>query len=170
MEKYIFTEENVEELANKFLLKSKDKIKEIISYSFYEYVGYLYEHFNNHKDKIEGELIDQITETYIKDPTQYKFRRLREKMFNENKEAITKVLSDEAIQESVENVIKEYTSREYTFNWQWKDAIKKIILQNLDVWVEDDRVKEGLLREISNQKEYIKQLKERLGEIQQLSN
>ena len=162
----MINEKDAEQLADKVILSVKDKIKEDIADKIYnELSGYLYEHYQNVKDKIDNELIKAITEQYVKDPSFYKFKDLRRKMFDENKDVLVKTLTDEAIKDSVENVIMEYTHRNYHFNWQWKDGIVKIILKNWDSFKDDERIKEAFGRELDNRQGYIDNLKQQLTEI-----
>lgn len=94
----VFTEENVNEVSEKILKSSIEKIKEEFSNNFYhELDAFVYEHYSNAKDKIEKELIKEITEEFIKEPMNYKYAKLREKLFLENKELLVKTLTDEAI-------------------------------------------------------------------------
>jgi len=162
----IYEEKEVEELSEKVLLSIRDKVKEQIGDSVYnELSGYLYEHYQNNKGKIETELIKSITEEYVKDPKQYKFAELREKMFKENKESLTKSLTDEAIQKSVENVIQKYTHGDYSFEWQWKEGIARFILENWDNFKEDKRINEAFGRKLKKQQSEIEWLEKKLDEV-----
>lgn len=165
----LFNEKQAEELANKVLVSVKEKIKEQIADEFYNNLsGYLYEHYDNVKDKINGELIQAITEEYVKNPSEYKFADLRRKMFDENKDVLVKTLTDEAIKNSVENVMLEYTHRDYHFSWKWKDGIVKFILKNWDNFKDDERINEAFGRELDNRQNYIDSLKKQLDEIRDL--
>lgn len=161
----IATEETVNEISESILASVRDKIKDQIADSFYKRMEtYLYEHYDNHKDKIEAKLIEQITEEFVSDPKQYKFKKFREKLFHENKELLVKTLSNEAIEQSVENVFLEYTHRDYTFDWEWKDAIVRIILEHWQDLKDDERIKSKFSREIDNLKGQISFLRSQLDE------
>lgn len=83
----IFTEAQAIEIAEKILLATKVKIKGDIADEFYKEVeGYLYKIYSDTKDRIEKELIAEITEEYVKDPTNYKFKDLRDKLWSEHKD------------------------------------------------------------------------------------
>lgn len=162
----VFVEEDVNKMVDKFAKESAEKLKDILCDKFYADVNnYLYEHYSNNKEKIENDLIRSITEEYIKDPKQYKFSSLREKMFKENKEEIVKTLSDEAIQKSVEDVIEKYTHRDYHFEWRWKDGIAKFILDNFEKFKDDKRVDDWIGRELESKENRIKWLEEKLREV-----
>ncbi len=107
-----------------------------------------------------------ITEEFIQNPMQYKFAKLREKLFFENKDLLTKTLTDEAIMLSVENVIENYTHRNYQFDWRWKDAIVKIIGENWHKFKDDERVNNGLLRQIENLKSQVNSLQQKLNDVE----
>lgn len=166
----ITTEEAVNLASEKILSSVREKIKDQIADAFYkEMDGYLYEHYQNHKDKLEKELIEQITERFIQKPMEYKFAELRKKLFNENKELLTKTLTDEAIQKSVEDVIEQYTHRDYIFHWRWKDAIVKTIIENFDKFKNDERVQSQFIHQIENLKSQINCLQQKLNEISVIS-
>jgi len=167
----IITEKQVEDIAERILAKTRDKIKDQIGDGFYnELRNYCYEHYTNHKDRVEAELIDEITEKFVKEPDLYKFGNLRKKIWYENKDEIVKTLTDEAIKDSVENVIQDYTHRDYHFNWQWKDGIVEIILKNWDKFKDDERIKEAFGRELNKQQSLIDSLKHQLQEIKNITD
>lgn len=164
--KDIYKEEDINNFVDSFAKKTTEKLKEDLLNDFYGTVhDYIYEHYNNFKDDVERELINSITEKYKKDPKDYKFSELRKKMFVENKEEITKVLTDEAIYESVEKVIEQYTHKDYRFNWRWKEGIVKIIWENWHKFKDDEKIKNGFDRIIDRQKERITFLENKLIEI-----
>lgn len=169
--KDIYNKEDVDKVALAVVNEVKEKAQELILDSVYNQLsGYLYEHYVNNKNKIENELICSITEEYVKNPKEYKYKDLRAKMFLENKEEIIKVLTDEAIYQSVENVIEQYTHRNYHFEWRWKDGIARFILENFDKFKDDERVNDWIGRRIKMQDDRIKYLEEQLSEINELSN
>jgi len=166
----LFTEKQVEELGEKVLADVREKVKEQIGDAVYSHLGsFLYEHYTNMRDKIKEELIKEITEQYVKNPKDYNYKDLRRKIWEENKDEIVKTLTNEAIKDSVENVIMEYTHRDYHFSWQWKDHIVKIILQNWDKFKDDERIKEAFGRELDNRQSYINSLEQQLQEIKDIA-
>ena len=163
----IFTEEQVNDASTKILKASITKITDELQGKFsQEMESWIYEHYLNSKSKIESELIREITEEFIQNPIQYKFAKLREKLFLENKDLLTKNLTDEAIMLSVENVIENYTHRNYQFHWRWKDAIVKIIGENWHKFKDDERVNNGLLRQIENLKSQVNSLQQKLNDVE----
>lgn len=167
----IYTEKQIEELSEKVLVSVRDKVKEQIGDALYsELRGFIYEHYTNNKNRIKEELIREITEQYVKDPNSYQYKDLRRKIWEENKSEIVKTLTDEAIKDSVENVIMEYTHRDYHFSWQWKDHIVRIILQNWDKFKDDKRIKEAFGRELDNRQSYINSLRQQIEEIKNIAD
>jgi UDP-2,3-diacylglucosamine pyrophosphatase LpxH len=163
----VFTEEQVNDASSKILKASITKITDELQGKFsQEMEGWIYEHYLNSKSKIENDLIREITEEFIQKPIQYKFAKLREKLFLENKEFLTATLTDEAIMLSVENVIETYTHRNYQFEWRWKDAIIQIIGNNWHKFKDDERVNNGLLRQIENLKSRVNSLQQKLTDVE----
>ena len=81
----LFTEEQVNNVAEKILAATKDKFFEQLNQSFYkETSDYLYEHYNNFQSGLKNDLIKEITEQFVSDPSNYQFRELRNKLFKEN--------------------------------------------------------------------------------------
>lgn len=164
----LFTEEQVNEVSQKILKSSISKITEELSNSFYQEMdNYLFEHFENAKQKIENTLISEITEEFIKNPTDYKYAKLREKLFLENKETLIKTLTDEAIFRNVENIMLSYTHKNHDFGWMWKDAIIRIIAENWHTFKDDERVNNRLLRQIENLKLQISNLQQKINELEE---
>jgi len=163
----VFTEKQVDEVSDKILKSTIEKVKSELSDSFYnEMSSFIYEHYMNASDNIHENLIEEITEELVTDPKNYKFFKLRRKLFNENKEVLTKLLTDEAIEKTVENVIWEHTDKGYHFNWKWADAIVRIIGENWHKFKDDERVNNGLLRQIDQLKSQISHLQEKLNDVQ----
>lgn len=164
----LFTEQQVVELSEKIMSATRDKIKEQIANKFYEETeGWLYEIYQNNKGKISDELIAEITESYVKDPTQSKFFHLRRKIWEENKAEVLPTLTDEVIASNMEGVLLKHTANEYYFNWQWKDAIVRLIMSNWDNFKDDERIKDQFGREIQRLKDQNTYLQNKLNEIQE---
>ena len=167
----IYNEEEIKRLADNFSKKVTENLKGDLLDCFYQDIqSYLEEHYQNFHNKIERNLIKSICEEYTKDPSQYKFIDLRKKMFIENKEELIKLLTDEAIEKSVEDVIEKYTHRDYTFSWRWNDAIAKIIIKNIDKFLDNERVQGMFARELENKNNRIKWLEEKLSEVSDILN
>lgn len=163
----VFTEQQVNDISSKVLKTSIAKITDELQGKFsQEMESWIYEHYLNVKNKIEKELIRDITEEFVQDPMQYKFAKLREKLFLENKELLVKTLTDEAIMLSVENVLEKYTHRNHQFDWKWKDAILKFISENWHKFKDDERVNSGLIRDIDMLKSQINILKMKINELE----
>lgn len=164
----IFAEEAVTRISEKILQSTKDKIKEQIAEEFFKEVEiYLFEIYDKFKEKIETDLIKEITEEYILTPDKYKYAQLRKKMFLENKELFIDLLTDEMIQKNIECVILQYTADDYYFSWRWKDGIGNFILNNIDMFENDERVISKLTREITSLKLQLSKLKSLLKDTNQ---
>ena len=163
----VFTEKQVNEVSDKILKSTIEKIKSELSDKFYnEMSSFIYEQYSNASDTIHENLIKEITEEFVAEPKNYKFLKLRQKLFNENKEVLTKLLTDEAIEKTLENVIWQHTDKNYHFNWKWTDAIVRIIGENWHKFNDDERVNNGLLRQIDQLKSQISYLQEKLNDTQ----
>ena len=167
----LFTEDQINDTSTKILKASITKITDELQGKFsQEMESWIYEHYLNSKSKIENDLIKEITEEFIQKPMQYKFAKLREKLFLENKDFLTKTLTDEAIMLSVENVIENYTHRNYQFEWRWKEAIVQIICNNWHKFKDDERINNGLLRQIESLKKQIATLQDKISKIDNAIN
>lgn len=167
----LFEQKQVEELAEKVLGKIKEDIKNDIADKFYnEMSNYLYEHYTNAEDKIKDDLISKITEEFVKNPSDYKFKRLRQKLFEENKEELVGLLTDEQIFKSVEKIIWDYTLKEHGFRWKWEEAVGRFVIKNIDSFKDNERIQNMFARELANKNEWIKHLEQKIREIQSISN
>jgi len=165
--KEIFTEEQVNEVSDKVLKSTIEKVKSELSDQFYiQMSSFIYEHYDNASDTIHKKLINEITEEFVNDPKDYRFLKLRQKLFNENKDLLIGILTEEAIEKSVENVIWQHTDKNYYFNWKWKDAIVRIIGENWHKFKDDERVNNGLLRQIEQLDARIGYLQGKLNDVQ----
>jgi hypothetical protein len=161
----IFTENDVNSLADAVLKKSVEKVSDELATNFTsEMADCIYQHYQEVRARIESELIKEITEEFVSNPMQYKFSKLREKLFLENKDLLIKTLTDEAIFKSVEDVIENYTHRNYQFQWRWKEAIVKIVFENWSKFEDDQIVNNQLLREIKRLKSQIATLNQKLAD------
>jgi len=162
----LYDENEVDRIAQKVLDATKEKINDQITDKIYDSLSdYLYEHYQNNKDKIMDELIREISDDYITNPDNYKFRELRTKIFHEHKLEILESLTDQAITVSMENILCEYTHRDYTFNWKWKDGIVALILKDWDLFKDDERINYQFGREIDRLKSRIISLEEKLRTV-----
>ena len=163
----VFTEKQVEDVSEKILKSTIEKFKSELSDRFYDQMNaFLFEHYDNVSEDIHRKLIDEITEEFVSNPTNYKFLKLRQKLFNENKEMLVKTLTDEAIEKSVNNLIWDYTDHSYSFSWKWKEAMVKIIVENWDKLKDDEIITNQLLRQISQLKSQVSSLQEKLNNVQ----
>lgn len=163
----LFEEKQVEELAEKVLGKVKQTIKDDIADKLYtELSAYLYEHYTNATDKIKQNLVDQITEEFVKNPMDYKFAKLREKLFQENKDEIVKLLTDEQIFLNVEMIIWDYSHREHSFKWKWEEAVSKFIIKHIDDFKDNERIQAMFGRENDRLKRVINALEAKIKEIE----
>lgn len=166
-----FSEQDVEVFGKKVLAKITDKVKEDIADAFYTtYAYYLDEHYSNAKSKIEAKVIEQITEKYVKDPTSYKYNDLRRKIWDEHKDEILPSLTDEAITDSMQNTLECYTHRDYRFSWKWKENIARLIVDNFELFRDDERVMSVFGRELENKNSRIASLEQKIREIEEITD
>lgn len=164
-------EEQVNALAGGVLKKLKDGLVEQVADEFYTQMScYLYDHYTSHKDKVFDGVLAEVVDKYRTEPRGGKFAELRKRMFEDNKETLTATLTDEAIMKSLEKALMEYTHRDYHFNWQWKEGIVKVILQNWDSFKDDPRINDAFGRALQRKDERIKYLEEKLGEVESALN
>ena len=162
----IYNEDAVDKVAQGILDTLKEKMQDQIINETYDRMSeYLYEHYENNKDKIIGELIREISDDFTTNPDNYKYRELRTKIFHEHKDEILKSLTDQAITVSMENILYEYTHKDYVFNWKWKDGIVSLILKNWDLFKEDERISYQFGREVDKLKSRIVSLEEKLRAV-----
>lgn len=168
--KNVFTEEQVTEVSDKILKLTLGKITNELNGTFYnEMASFLYEHYTNASGDIHKQLIKEIADQFIKEPKNHKFTELRKKLFIENKEHIITPLTDDFIEKNVESVILNHVCTEdYMFNWQWRDAVVKIVLANWDKFKDNERIQNSFGREIDSLKSQIQRLKQQLQEIQNI--
>ena len=163
----MYSEKDVELLAKKTLEKITESVKSDIADKFYnEMSDYLYEHYLNIDDRVKDDLINQISDNFIQNPKEYKYKKLRDKLFEDNKEMLISLLTDEAIFNCVETVIQNYSHKSFSFSWQWHDAIAKIIIKNVDSFLDIERVQDMFARELNQKNNRIESLERRLSEIE----
>lgn len=168
MEK-LFEEKQVEELAEKVLSKVKESIKEDIADRLYiELSSYLYEHYTNINDRIRQDLITQITEEFVKNPSDYKFEKLREKLFQENKDELVGLLTDEQIFKNVEKIVWDYSHKEHTFKWKWEEAISRFIIKHIDDFKDNERIQAMFGKENDRLKQVISALEAKIKDIEDI--
>jgi len=168
----IFTDQSVNDVSEKILKLTIEKIKDSLSNEFYNQMsGFIYEHYENARDSIERGLIDEITDNFIDNPLNYKYTKLRKKIFDENRDVIIPLLTREAIESSVENIIWDRLSDNYHFSWRWRESVVKMIVENIDTILSNEKIGEqGLLREIGNMKRRIAYLENELSNREMLSD
>lgn len=166
----VMSEKKYTEIANNILEKVKKKITDELTETWYkEMESWLYEQYSNVEKDIERKTIDKIAERFIKDKKDYKFEEIRKQLFAENKEELISVLTDDIVTEHLENIFLGYTNKDYFYNWQWKDGIVKFICENWNLFENDNCINQQIVREIKNRDETIQWYKNKLAEIQGLS-
>jgi len=163
--KDLFDEKTVIELGDKILKELAVRIKKEIGDKFYnEYEQYLYEIYDNATDEIKNRLIRKMADKFIENPNEYKYEDLRKKLWEENKEKLTKTLTDEAIQKNLETIILEFTNKKHHFDWHWLDGIVNVIMNNWDRFKNNKRIEYNIQREITRLKDQVKYLKKELAD------
>ena len=164
--KKLFTEEKVSEVAEKILAATRDKFFEQLNQSFYkETSDYLYEHYNNFHDGLKKDLIKEITEEFVSDPTSYQFREFRSQLFKEHKTEISSALTDQAIYETLETIILNYSHKDATFSWRWNEGLANFLLTNFDKFKDNERFNSPLLKEIERLKYTINNMQSKINSL-----
>ncbi len=161
----VVTEEKMEELAVKIIGNVCDKVKNIIADELYnELARDAYEHYSNFKDRIEWELICDISHQFINDPKRRKYDDLRKKLWEENKEKMVLLLNDAAIFETIKKYMLRYTHKDEYFHWQWLDGIAWFICDHWDKFKDDPRVNDILNGEFARNRLEIENLKKQINQ------
>jgi hypothetical protein len=160
----IFTEEQMGEFAKQAVAKFMPEMKKMMDNASCEFENAItdnaWQMYNNHKEKIDRELIAEITERFKKEPENHRFNDLREKLFEENKESIIPVLTQDAVSRALDIVLNRYTHQHYYFSWRWKEEILRFVLENWDKLKDDARINQGILSDKQKDKEEIAYWKE----------
>lgn len=163
----IFNEKDIEQTAKKFIDDVKDDFEKVVFGKIYDRLeDYIYEHYSNASDKIEGELISKLADEYVQNPKEYKYEAIRKKLFEENKETIVENLQNHAILKTVESIILDYSNTDYYFNWQWHKGITDIIMENLYTLLERG-VENKLLEELRILKRNNELLQKRINVLEE---
>lgn len=162
----VFIEQDVVDVSNKILSKTIEEIKNELSNSFYDEMGsYLYEQYDNVKDKIKKELIQELADEFVKDPTNYKYSAIRKKLFEENKELLTAAVSKELMEKGISDVVWGYLSEGNMFNWRWAEYVARFIKENIFDLVGNSYVGDKLLLQIRSQQQTINYLNQRVSDL-----
>lgn len=157
--------DTVRTLAENVLGELTKKIKDDLSEAFYsEMNGYIYEHYENARARVENELLDKLVNQYTNDPEYYKFYKLRLAIFDDNKDKILPSLTDEAIKESIEKVVHRYTHKDYTFEWQWFDGLAQFMCEHYGLFADSERFNQAYTRKVENLENRVKYLEQQLQE------
>lgn len=164
----LMTEEKYVDIAHRVLERVKEKIKsELIDLWYREMENWLYEQYQNVESEIEYKIVDKFSDRFIKEPELYKYEELRTKIFEEHKDKLIPVLTDDFIKANLEKQFLYHTSNKYPYNWQWKDAIAEIIIDNWKLFEKDERINEKIVRELKNRDDLIDSLRKRLTELEE---
>lgn len=123
----------------------------------------LYNVYETSRDRIEDELIASIVRGFLENPTESKYRNLREKIFSEHKEEIMKTLADSAIEDTIKMMVRERTIRFSSFDWDWKTFLVKFIFENWNVFKDDEIIKEQFGKRIEELEHVIDCLEHKLS-------
>jgi len=164
----LFTEEKANEISQKVLNSVLASITEKINGEFRnETESFLYENYMNASDKIKGDLIKELADLFVKDPLQYKYKAIRDRIFEENREVIVNQLTEGAIYDMLNNIFWQNTQVTAPFHWKWKEGVVDIILKNWDTLKDDERIINSFGREISTLKRKITQLESQVLSLQE---
>lgn len=137
----IFTEKNVTDLTGKVLKNVSDEFLKKFKDEFYEEIScFLEDHYRLAKAGIKEKLVHEMADRFIRDPEDYKYRVLRDKLWEENKEKIIPILTDKAICECVERTLLKYTHINEHFSWKWREGIATMIVKHWDLFKDDENM------------------------------
>lgn len=166
----VITEEQVTDLSMKVLKGTIGKITDELNNQFYkELEGYMYQVYDNVKDKIRREMVAELGKDFLKEPDKAEFSDIRKYMFAEHKGEILATLTDDAILHSMQIYMMNYTNHEHYFNWKWKDNICRLIIENWDKFKDDERIQANFGREMEMLKNRIKSLELQLDEARNIT-
>ena len=169
--KDLFTEAQVTELANKLYEKRYEKMIGDFDTHFYDDIqDFLYEHYENATDKIKRNLLHNLCKEFIQDPENNKYSNLRQKLFQENKEMLTNILTDDAIKTSVDKAINHWTHKEHPFHWKYKEGIVNFIVDNKELFEDDTWINKSFLLKFNRQDDIIRQLKNEINELKEVQD
>src|ERR1017187_4198029 len=140
-----FTPAEVEQVASgvlsavfaRTLVGLTDHLRE----EFYDGLGtYLYEHYDNHRQEIDKQLLRAISGEFSRCPADSKFDRIRLRMFNDNREALLPILTDDAVEAGLGRVLQSWLREDQYFDWQWEDALARWVLAHADLFCENTRI------------------------------
>lgn len=159
----IFPQNKVEEISNEILKKSIKNITDNLSDNFYNTMSmYLYEHYENNKDKIIQQLVNEFSDKFISDPNNYKYRSFRDKLLEEHKDKIIQSLTEPIIISNIEYCLGMLTDPKYVFSFQWNEYIAKFIINNISLFENDNHVQSVMIKSISALKQQIMDLQNQL--------
>jgi hypothetical protein len=147
--------------------KIHKKIEDDIQAAFYEDIkDFLYEHYVNASDDIKLDLIRKIATDFGENNKKFDYSDIRTRLFQDHKDELIPLLTDEAIFKNVENVIMDYSHRkDHYFKWKWEEGIARAIFENAETLLEHSRIQRDLLHKIDRLKSQNKYLWGRLGWI-----
>lgn len=161
----LFTEEQVVTVSDKILAKVLPDIQKNLTSVFYkELQEYLFEHYENSSDEIKRSLIKDLSDNFVQDPKNYKFKSIRDKLFTENKEVLTKVLTEEFVESAVTSLILFKFSDNNFDGYRWKEGVVTFIKQNWNTFKDDTIIENSLLNVIKQLNYRIESLESALKE------
>lgn len=163
----LFTKEEVEKVSDRILSLTLDKFKDNMSNEFYNQMqSFLYEHYANAENDIQKNLISKISDEFIKNPKDYKFQKLRERLFDENKELLIDLLTEDSLRKYIENIIWDNIQDNHLFNWKWTEKIVKILSENSDKFENNKSLISEFLKQIEQLNAQISYLKSLVNELE----
>ena len=163
----MFKEQDVEKVANKILSSTKEKIKEQLADEFYkEMQELLYEHYDNFRETEERKLIKEIADDFARSPREYKYEKLRDKIFQENKETFLQEITEEKIEEAFKKIMWDYTHLNFPFRWKWEERAADFIYQNLETFLDKPVVQIKLLEKIRDLENKVSDYQQKLERVE----
>lgn len=161
-----FPPEKIQEIATEIVQTATSKHEDAVMNFYNNMENYLYEIYGNFEDSVKTKLAREMAELFIKDPKNYKFRDLREKLFIENKETLTSILIEEEVEKEVERVILKHTHKEAYWPTRWGEHIVKCISEKAQHFADNEIIQNAFLQENNRLKSQIKFLESRIRELE----
>jgi polyhydroxyalkanoate synthesis regulator phasin len=163
--KTYFPPKKVEELAKEIIKEATKQHDEAIQTFYNSLENSLYEHYENLEERVKYNLIREITEEFVKNPKDSRFKDLRIKLFKENQDLFIPLLTEEQVTKEVEDVLFEYTFRPHYWNNRWNEKIANFILKNINDYAENETIRRVFTDQLKNQKHEINRLKDKISEL-----
>jgi hypothetical protein len=148
--------------ANKFIAEF---VKAVPSAFNDELEGWVYERAINCEDKVREHYIDLICDKFIKNPSDYDYRGLRDKLFEENQDTISKAVSEDMTQRFMFSYLWYNVLPDESFRQGYVNGIIRCIKDNWDSFKDSPLIQSSLINENLKLKQEVDSLRDRVGKL-----